>query len=124
MDEPGDPRSRLLRQVWAQVRSSNEVNILNYPSARRAVEAGAAPSDLVKAMTAAAYETAFRLLFLISAEHAEEGAPDARTGWALTEADIDPSGSATPNLHQSLDFLHEDLLMADPTGLEARDLFS
>ena len=96
MDEPGDPRSRLLRQVWAEVRSSNEVNVLNYPSVRRAVEAGAAPSDLVKAMTAAAYETAFRLLFLISAEHAEEDARDARTGWALTEADIDPSAVPHP----------------------------
>ena len=39
-------------------------------------------------------------------------------------ADLLPSGAVEPNGNESLDFLHEDLLGADPTGNEAQDLFT
>ena len=75
-------------------------------------------------LTAASYETAFRLLFLLSAEHAEEGNTEANTGWMLAEANLAESGDVVPNGNRSLDFLHEDLLDADPTDREGRDLFT
>ena len=73
-------------------------------------------------MTAASYETAFRLLFLLSAEHAEEGDSEASTSWTLAEAEVLESGDAVPNGSSALAFLHEDLLPLDPTGLEGQDL--
>lgn len=117
-------RDRLIQQVWRVVRNIDEATVHAYPSAARAIQAGAAPPDLVAAMTVASYETAYRLLFLLSAEHAEEGNTEAHTGWVLAEASLAESGDAVPNGNRSLDFLHEDLLDADPTGREGRDLFT
>jgi hypothetical protein len=121
--EKVDTRSRLLQQVWSEIRSHHESTVRSYPCAARAIEAGAAPDDLVTAMTAASYETAFRLLFLLSAEHAEEGDSEATIGWTLAEADLLASGKALPNGSSALASLHEDLLSSDPTGLEGQDLF-
>jgi hypothetical protein len=42
----------------------------------------------------------------------------------LLEADLRDSGEAVPNGKDSLGFLHESLLTADPTGLEAQDCFN
>jgi hypothetical protein len=100
-----------------------ESNVANFPAARRAIEAGASPDDLVRAMTAAAYEAVFRLLFLLSAEHTEEGNPEAKAGWMIVQAHLDESGRASPAPGADLDFLHEDLLTADPTGREGEDFF-
>jgi hypothetical protein len=61
----------------------------------------AAPTDLVTAMTAAAYEALFGALFRLTSEE------DIT---ALVE-----SGAALG--------LHESLLRPDPTGLEGADLF-
>lgn len=113
---------RLLRIAWQEIRGWNPGNVVNVPAARRAVDAGAAPEDLACAMGSAAYEAVFRLLFLLSAEHCEENT-DARTGWMLVEADIDTEGRAVPR-GTGLDSVHEDLLSADPTGSEGRDLFA
>lgn len=113
---------QLLRVAWEQIRSWDSGNVINVPAARRAVDAGASPEDLAGAMAAAAYDAIFSLLSLLSAEHCEEGT-DVRTGWMLVEADIDSDGRAFPS-GTSIDFLHEGLLSADPTGREGRDLFS
>lgn len=117
-------RERLLRVVWKEIRSTDEATASNTPAARRAIEAGASPSDLARAMTAAAYETAFRLLFLLSAEHFEEGATDGRRGWMIVEANLEDQGGQTLDGGAELPFLHEDLLTSDPTGLEGQDLFT
>ena len=123
MTENLDTRGRLLQQVWSEIRSLHENTVGNYPSAARAIEAGASPTDLVTAMTVASYETAFRLLFLLSAEHAEEDDSEATIGWTLAEAKLLASGEVVPNGSRALDFLHESLLLSDPTGLEGQDLF-
>ena len=75
-------------------------------------------------MTAASYEAVFRLLFLLSAEHAEEENEEAQSGWMIVEADLDESGQASRVTGSDLHFLHEDLLRADPTGGEGEDLFA
>lgn len=117
-------RERLLQVVWKEIRSTDETNVLNVPAARRAIEAGASPTDLARAMTAASYETAFRLLFLLSAEHAEEANDDAQTGWTIVETALDDSDEPTPGTGSNLEFLHESLLTSDPTGAEGQDLFT
>ncbi len=102
MSEQDEAREQLLAGVWRSIRSLTESNVNAYPAAARAIAAGAAPSDVVTAMNAAAYELAFALLADIGDERAE----------ALG---IDDSSA--------LFFAHEDLLMADPTGDEGADLF-
>lgn len=74
-------------------------------------------------MMAASYEAVFRLLFLLAAEHTEEGNYNAKTGWMLVEATLGENGKVTPVDSSRFDFVHEDLLTADPTGLEGQDLF-
>lgn len=74
-------------------------------------------------MTAAAYQVAFRLLFVLSCEHVEEGNYDADLGWALVEASL-ADDRAMPKDSHALDCLHEDLLSNDPTGREGQDLFT
>ncbi|HEX6335678.1 MAG TPA: hypothetical protein VFZ85_01880 [Jiangellaceae bacterium] len=87
------------------------------PTAVRAVDAGASPEDVATAMTAA-YEAVFRLLFLLSAKQAEEGDGSFSTGWAVVAADLLETGEAVPEAGRPLEFLHEHLLTADPTGQE------
>ncbi len=115
-----DVRARLLRLVWQDLRQRPET-VRAYPPAARAVAAGASPEDIAASMSVAAYETAFRLLFLLSAEHTEEGNYEATEGWAIVAADLLPDGSAAPRATQTLGFLHEDLLTSDPTGTEGAD---
>ena len=69
----------------------------NYPAAARLIEAGADPADVVRAMSAAAYEATFNTLFVLTGEE-DIG--------ELAESD-------------AVQGLHEDLLSADPTGHEA-----
>ena len=97
-----DDRQRVLRALWAHIRGLNAENVRNYPSADRAITAGADPADLVRAMTAAAYEATFNTLFLLTSEEDIQ--------------ELAASGAAVG--------LHEDLLSADPTGDEGRDLFA
>jgi hypothetical protein len=96
-----DNRRRIVQQLWIHIRSLNAENVRNYPAASRAIDGGASPDDVVRAMEAASYEATFNTLFLLTGE--EDIA-------ALAE-------SGTANL------LHEDLLSADPTGREGQDLF-
>jgi hypothetical protein len=109
--------------VWEELRRRPE-DVRAYPPPARAVDGGASPADVAAAMSAAAYETAFRLLFLLSAEHAEEGDYKATEGWALVEANLLADGAVVPRVTQKLDFLHEDLLTSDPTGNEGADFLT
>jgi hypothetical protein len=119
-----DTRSRLLQAMWQEIRGYQPDRVRNYPSAARAIQSGASADDISTAMMAASYETAFRLLFFLTAEHAEEGAYDQMVGWTLLEAKLGDDGAVTPVASSALEFVHEDLLMADPSGREGRDLFS
>ena len=49
---------------------------------------------------------------------------EAQTGWTVLAVDLDDSGGITPRADSDLDFLHEDLPSADPTGADAHDLFA
>src|SRR3954453_23102343 len=124
MTEPqASTRERLLRIAWQEIRSVDETSAGRYPAARRAIEAGASPNDVVTAMSAAKYEAVFRLLFLLSGEHAEEGNYDATTGWSIVEAELRDDGSAVPTGSDALRSVHEDLLSSDPGGTEGANLF-
>ena len=124
MSPDEDTRSRLLSVVWKEVRSLTPERVTNYPAAARAVAAGASRDDVTTAMNAAKYELAFRLLFLLTAEHAEEGAYDQSVGWTLLEGQLQDDGRVVPTGSHVLEFLQEDLLTADPTGREGQDLFA
>jgi hypothetical protein len=92
-----DVRDQLLADVWAEIRAFDAENVRNFPAAGRAIDSGAAPEDLARAMTAAAYEAVFQTLYRLTGEE-DVGTSD-------------------------LGMLHEDLLRSDPTGLEGNDLF-
>ena len=96
----GDDRDRLLGEIWSAIRALGPENVRNFPAAARAIADGAAPEDMVLAMTAAAYEAVFSALHLLT------GGGDIGV---LAE-----SGT--------VDGLHEDLLSSDPTGREGVDL--
>jgi len=102
--EKVDTRGLLLQQVWTEIRSRHEITVRNYPCATRAIEAGASPDDLVTAMTAASYETAFWLPFLLSVEHVEEGDSEATISWTLAEGEL--WAGLAPRV--GLDYLHEE----------------
>ncbi|MDP4503704.1 hypothetical protein [Nonomuraea turcica] len=78
--------------------------------------AGADHTDLVRIARSVAYETAFALLYSITAHGYDHGAPDT-PGWRLMETT--PAGELTG---RSLQALHEDLLSMDPSGQEGGDL--
>lgn len=117
-----DLRDSLLRGVWENIRGWSVDNVGNVPSARRAIEAGADPQDVVLAMQAAAYDAAFGVVSLI-----DEGAPDdvalGAPGWVLVSA-IEHEDSTRGVVGGVLAGLHESLLSADPTGREGSDFFA
>lgn len=119
-----DTRTRLLEALWHHIRSIDPLTVRNYPAAARAIDAGAAADDVIAAMTAAAYEAVFGLLYLFTGEHTEIGNPDANVGWALLEVELHADGSFTPTGTDALNLLFQELLTADPTGNEGRDLFA
>jgi hypothetical protein len=77
-------RERLLRAIWAEVRSVTTENIHNHPAAARAIASGAKPADVVLAMIAAKYDMAFGLLYLLTGEGVEPGS-NAATSWAIAK---------------------------------------
>lgn len=121
MDERARSREALLRAVWQEILATTPENVRNFPAAQRAIEAGASVADVVTAMQAASYETAFRLLYLIAAEHAADGddGTDLGVGWALVDFDL-----ATPDPPSALEGVHEDLMEADPSGRAGEDLWN
>jgi len=96
-----DDRIRVVSDMWQHIRGLNPDNVRSYPAAARAIDAGADPSDLALAMSAAAYEATFMTLFKLTSEE--------------DIVALSGSGAAIG--------LHEDLLPADPTGQEGGDLF-
>lgn len=96
-----DDRLRLVADLWTYIRGLSTDNVSNYPAAARAIDAGADPSDVVTAMSVAAYEATFTTLLVLTSEE------DFQT--------LATSGVVVG--------LHEDLLSADPTGQEGQDLF-
>jgi hypothetical protein len=106
-------KSEMFRLTWNQVRAWRSDNVMNVPAARRLVEAGASPDDLAVAMNAAAYEVAFAMMFMLDERGGPNGEP-GRDSWALVDA-----ATGSP-----IDGLHEEFLMADPTGNEGTDLFA
>lgn len=105
-------RDELLRLAWSEVRAWTADNVTNFPAASRAIAAGAAPLDVARAMNAAAYEAVFGLLSVLDEGGDPHGDDPAPPAWAVVSL---PDG-------RPLDGLHEDLLSADPTGLEGADL--
>jgi hypothetical protein len=96
-----DDRLRVVSDMWEYIRGLNSDNVRSYPAAARAIDAGADPSDVALAMSAAAYEATFTTLVKLTSEE--------------DIAALSASGAAIG--------LHEDLLSADPTGQEGGDLF-
>jgi hypothetical protein len=121
MDERALSREALLRAAWREILATTPDNVRNFPAADRAIAAGAAVGDVVTAMRAASYETAFRLLYLVSSVHApdDQNERDINFGWALIDFDLrhSPSGPRS-----ALEGVHEDLLEADPSGRGSADL--
>lgn len=123
MDDIEGVRGSLLRVAWAEILATNAETVRNFPAAARAIDAGASVEDVVTAMQAASYETAFRLLFLLSSEHAPEDQPDATKGWALVPFDLATARPLTDDGEVLLG-VHEDLMEADPTGRGGEDLWN
>jgi hypothetical protein len=121
-DLPQEARWLVARRVWLDcINSWTADTVALIPAVQRAVDAGAAPSDVAQAMRVAAYEAAFGVLSLID-EGYDPGAPEDAPGWALVEVRFD--GREESELSgRILDGLHEDVLGADPSGREGADLW-
>jgi hypothetical protein len=121
MDEREQSREALLRAVWREILATTPDNVRNFPAAERAIAAGASADDVVTAMQAASYETAFRLLYLVASHHVPDGedGTDFGNGWALVE--FDPASTGSPS---ALEGVHEDLMEADPSGRAGEDLWN
>ncbi len=79
--DPSDDRQRIARDLWTHIRSLNTQNVRKYPAAARAIDGGADPSDVVRAMAAASCEATFNALFVLTAE--EDIAALAASGHAM-----------------------------------------
>lgn len=123
MEKASDARDVFLRLVWEAVRGWHDGNVTNVPAASRAVAAGAGAQDVALAMNAAAYEAVFQVLSLIDERGDAEAERDA-PGWALVAAVENDDGTLAPTDLDALSYLHEDLLTADPSGVEGADLFA
>jgi hypothetical protein len=123
MDEPERVRESLLSSAWREILATTTDNVRNFPAAARAIDAGASTDDVVTAMRAASYETAFRLLYLLSSVHGPDGEGTATRGWALVEFDL-VTGVAELGEPNALDGVYEDLMEADPSGRAGEDLWN
>lgn len=121
MTERDQSREALLRAVWREILATTPDNVRNFPAAERAIAAGASADDVVTAMQAASYETAFRLLYLVASQHAPDAddVPDLDSGWALIDFDL-----TSPGPPSALEGVHEDLMEADPSGRAGEDLWN
>lgn len=116
-------RERLVRAIWAEIRNMTVENVRTSAPASRAIASGADPQDVVLAMTGAKYEMAFALLYLLTGMGVEPGNDEASTGWALAKVEFDGDDEFFVGTDE-LRLLFEDLLTADPTGLEGSDFLS
>jgi hypothetical protein len=121
-DIPQEARWLILRRIWAECIDGWTADDLSaVPAARRAVDAGAAPEDVVRAMRAAAYEAAFGVLALIDEGYDAEAPADA-PGWRLNEVRFDEAEDGLPS-GRVVAGLHESVLSADPSAREGADLW-
>lgn len=123
MDEHERLRDSLLSSAWREILATTTDNVRNFPAAARAIDAGASPDDVVTAMRAASYETAFRLLYLLSSVHGPDDEDTATRGWALVEFDLD-AGVAELGEANALEGVFEDSMEADPSGRAGEDLWN
>jgi hypothetical protein len=115
-DQPAQvTRYRFLQPVWPQMIDSWRDGINGLPAARRAVDSGASPEDVVQLARAVAYETVFAMLRHLAEGQSAEGSP----GWSLAE--VNSAGHLTG---RALDALYEDLLTHDPSGQDGQDLWT
>jgi hypothetical protein len=91
------------------------------PAARRAVDAGADPDDLIVAMRAAAYAAVHAALYVI--DEPDIAAPQDAPGWSLMEVRYDDLDEELQT-GRRIGGLHESILSADPSGREGADLWS
>lgn len=117
------PRELLLSSIWEGVRAWGPEALQNVPAARRAVESGADPEDLVALMRVVAYDTAFGLLAVLD-EHGSDRVPFGAPGWALVAATEHGDGRLEIGSAAEFECLHEDLLTSDPTGQEGGDFLT
>lgn len=96
MRKRDEARNAMLNVIWDEILAVSPENVRNFPAADRAISAGASVEDVVTAMRAASYETAFRVLYLM---------------------DEQPS-------RRALAGLYEDLMEADPSGRGGEDLWN
>lgn len=104
--------AELLRLAWQSVRSWRADNVSNLPAASRLVDAGAEPADVATAMNAAGYGAALSMMHMLDERGDPNGEP-RRDWWVLVD----------PALGTPISALHEEFLMADPSGNEGSDLF-
>lgn len=123
MDEHERLRESLLRSTWREILATTPDNVRNFPAAARAIDAGASVDDVVTAMCAASYETAFRLLYLLSSEHGPDDEDAATRGWTMVGFDL-VNGVAESGRPNALDGVYEDLMEADPSGRAGEDLWN
>ncbi|MBE1465126.1 hypothetical protein [Kibdelosporangium phytohabitans] len=114
-------RTLVLRAIWPDMIDGwAEPGALEAtPAAARLLEAGADRDDLIRLARNAAYDTAFQLLYRLTAYGRDEDAPADSPGWCLVEC--------TPGFElteREIGSLHEDLLSLDPSGREGEDLFT
>jgi hypothetical protein len=116
-----EARWLFLRRVWPEFIDGNASMNLSLPSARRAVESGAAAEDVALAMRAAACQAVFGVLFRVF-EGCDLDAPPDAPGWRLMEIRFDNDGEGHLT-GRDVGSLHEDLVSLDPSGREGADLW-
>ncbi|MEU1720624.1 hypothetical protein [Nonomuraea sp. NPDC005692] len=109
-----------LRRIWPDLINgwASPGALEGIPAAARLLADGANPTDLARVAQVAAYETAFSLLYSLTAHGRDDDAPTDSPGWRLMETT--PSGELTGRAVQSL---HESLLAMDPSGRDGQDIF-
>jgi hypothetical protein len=117
-----EARWLFLQAVWPEfIDRHTPETVLSYPSARRAVEAGASAEDVAQAMRAAACEAVLGVLFRVF-EGCDLDAPADAPGWKLMEVrfDDEDQGHLTG---RDVVALHEDVMSLDPSGRDGADLW-
>ncbi|GGO68199.1 hypothetical protein [Nonomuraea cavernae] len=119
-DIPQLARFLALRHIWPDLINSWAAPdaLEDIPAAARLLAHGADLTDLARVAQVAAYETAFGLLYSLTAYGRDHEAPEDTPGWRLMETT--PAGELTGRAVQSL---HESLLSMDPSGRDGQDIF-
>ncbi|MBC6456678.1 hypothetical protein HKK72_01925 [Actinomadura sp. HBU206391] len=107
-----------LRHIWPRLIDNwtDPGALERVPAARRLLAAGADRDDLARVARSAAYDTAFALLYSLSADGRDYEAPEDTPGWVLMETT--PEDELTGRMVQAL---HEDLVTMDPSGRDGAD---